>query len=141
MTFRDALVPFANWLYFQTQGQPLYLVETLKGLLAREIMLPKRRPVSFIPLPATSMHLQRPGMRRDGGLRLEQLVEICTGPLQRMLRARPEDNQAQEQASKPYWPLPGHLLLWETRNLVTAAAREQGGSRWQPPFVGKDSSL
>src|SRR6266404_4747184 len=39
-TFRDALVPFANWLYFQTQGQPLYLVETLKELLAREIMLP-----------------------------------------------------------------------------------------------------
>jgi DNA-binding SARP family transcriptional activator len=39
-TFREALVPFANWLYFQTQGQPLYLVETLKGLLAREIMLP-----------------------------------------------------------------------------------------------------
>src|SRR6266851_627706 len=39
-TFREALVPFANWLYFQTQGQPLYLVETLKGLLEREIMLP-----------------------------------------------------------------------------------------------------
>ncbi|HEX6478173.1 MAG TPA: AAA family ATPase [Ktedonobacteraceae bacterium] len=39
-TFRDVLVPFANWLYFQTQGQPLYLVETLKGLLKREIMLP-----------------------------------------------------------------------------------------------------
>ncbi len=39
-TSRDALVPFANWLYFQTQGQPLYLVETLKELLAREIMLP-----------------------------------------------------------------------------------------------------
>jgi DNA-binding SARP family transcriptional activator len=38
--FRDALVPFANWLYFQTQGQPLYLVETLKGLLAREIIVP-----------------------------------------------------------------------------------------------------
>jgi hypothetical protein len=33
-------VPFANWLYFQTQGQPLYLVETLKGLLEREIILP-----------------------------------------------------------------------------------------------------
>jgi hypothetical protein len=33
-------VPFANWLYFQTQGQPLYLVETLKGLLARAIILP-----------------------------------------------------------------------------------------------------
>ncbi len=39
-TFRDALVPFANWLYFRTRGQPLYLVETLKELLAREIMLP-----------------------------------------------------------------------------------------------------
>jgi DNA-binding SARP family transcriptional activator len=39
-TCRDALVPFANWLYFQTQGQPLYLVETLKGLLARAIILP-----------------------------------------------------------------------------------------------------
>src|SRR5207245_4649598 len=25
--FRDALVPFANWLYVQTQGQPFYLVE------------------------------------------------------------------------------------------------------------------
>ncbi len=39
-TFRDALVPLANWLYFQTQGQPLYLVETLKGLLEREIIRP-----------------------------------------------------------------------------------------------------
>src|SRR6266852_4407852 len=39
-TFREALVPFANWLYFQTQGQPLYLVETLKELLAREIIVP-----------------------------------------------------------------------------------------------------
>ncbi len=38
-TFRDILVPFANWLYVQTQGQPLYLVETLKGLLAREIIV------------------------------------------------------------------------------------------------------
>jgi len=37
---RDALVPFANWLYFQTRGQPLYLVETLKGLLARGIIVP-----------------------------------------------------------------------------------------------------
>jgi len=37
---RDALVPFANWLYFQTRGQPLYLVETLKELLAREIIVP-----------------------------------------------------------------------------------------------------
>jgi len=39
-TSREALVPFANWLYFQTQGQPLYLVETLKELLARAILLP-----------------------------------------------------------------------------------------------------
>ena len=38
--FREALVSFANWLYFQTGGLPLYLVETLKGLLEREIMLP-----------------------------------------------------------------------------------------------------
>jgi DNA-binding SARP family transcriptional activator len=37
---QDALVPFASWLYFQTHGQPLYLVETLKGLLAREIIIP-----------------------------------------------------------------------------------------------------
>ena len=37
---RDALLPFANWLYFQTQGQPLYLVETLKELLAHEIIVP-----------------------------------------------------------------------------------------------------
>jgi DNA-binding SARP family transcriptional activator len=39
-TCRDALVPFANWLYFRTRGQPLYLVETLKELRTREIMLP-----------------------------------------------------------------------------------------------------
>jgi hypothetical protein len=37
---RDTLVPFTNWLYFQTRGQPLYLVETLKGLLARRIIVP-----------------------------------------------------------------------------------------------------
>jgi predicted ATPase len=37
---RGTLVPFANWLYFQTRGQPLYLVETLKELLAREIIVP-----------------------------------------------------------------------------------------------------
>jgi DNA-binding SARP family transcriptional activator len=38
--FRDALIPFANWLYLQTRGQPLYLVETLKELLVREIISP-----------------------------------------------------------------------------------------------------
>jgi DNA-binding SARP family transcriptional activator len=37
---RDALVPFANWLHFQTRGQPFYLVETLKGLFARGIIVP-----------------------------------------------------------------------------------------------------
>ncbi len=36
----DTLLPFANWLYVQTQGQPFYLVELLKGLLEREILLP-----------------------------------------------------------------------------------------------------
>jgi hypothetical protein len=39
-TSRAVLVPFANWLYFQTQGQPLYLVGTLKGLQEREIIVP-----------------------------------------------------------------------------------------------------
>src|SRR5437588_3424376 len=28
-TFRNVLVPFANWLYFQTVGHPLYLIEIL----------------------------------------------------------------------------------------------------------------
>ena len=37
---RDALVPFANWLYIQTRGQPLYLVETLKELHARALLAP-----------------------------------------------------------------------------------------------------
>jgi hypothetical protein len=37
---RDALAPFARWLFVQTQGQPLYVVEILKELLAREIMVP-----------------------------------------------------------------------------------------------------
>jgi DNA-binding SARP family transcriptional activator len=37
---RDALVPFANWLYFQTRGLPLYLVEALKELLTRGIIVP-----------------------------------------------------------------------------------------------------
>src|SRR5262249_38975165 len=39
-TSREVLVPFANWLYFQTQGQALYLVEALKVLLARAVILP-----------------------------------------------------------------------------------------------------
>jgi DNA-binding SARP family transcriptional activator len=40
LSSRDALVPFANWLYFQTRGQPFYLVETLKELLGRDIIVP-----------------------------------------------------------------------------------------------------
>src|SRR5690348_6797366 len=39
-TGRGVLVSFADWLYVQTRGQPFYLVETLKGLLEREIILP-----------------------------------------------------------------------------------------------------
>jgi len=39
-TCRGALVSFADWLYVQTRGQPFYLVEILKGLLEREIILP-----------------------------------------------------------------------------------------------------
>ena len=39
-TCRETLVSFADWLYVQTRGHPFYLVETLKGLLEREIILP-----------------------------------------------------------------------------------------------------
>lgn len=38
--YRDELIFFADWLYIQTMGQPFYLVEMLKGLLEREIILP-----------------------------------------------------------------------------------------------------
>ncbi len=62
----------------------------------------KRRPSSFIPLQTIGMNPQRAGMGRDGGLWLGQLVEIGTGLLRRILRARPEYLQAQGRASKPY---------------------------------------
>jgi DNA-binding SARP family transcriptional activator len=39
-TCREELMCFNHWLYVQTQGQPFYLVELLKGLLEREIILP-----------------------------------------------------------------------------------------------------
>lgn len=39
-TFREQLASFAHWLYVQTCGQPLYLVETLKGLLEQEVIVP-----------------------------------------------------------------------------------------------------
>jgi DNA-binding SARP family transcriptional activator len=34
---------FAQWLYHETRGQPFYLMETLKDLLERRVLLPKRR--------------------------------------------------------------------------------------------------
>ena len=39
-TFREQLASFAHWLYVQTRGQPSYLMETLKGLLEQEIIVP-----------------------------------------------------------------------------------------------------
>jgi RNA polymerase sigma factor (sigma-70 family) len=43
-------------------------------------------------------------MGREGALWREQSIQVCTGPLPRMLRARPGDMQAQGRASKPSWP-------------------------------------
>jgi len=34
---------FAHWLYAETHGQPFYLIETLKDLLERRVLHPKRR--------------------------------------------------------------------------------------------------
>jgi len=34
---------FAQWLYDETRGQPFYLMETLKDLLERRVLRPKRR--------------------------------------------------------------------------------------------------
>ncbi|HEX6556698.1 MAG TPA: AAA family ATPase [Ktedonobacteraceae bacterium] len=39
-TCREQLASFAHWLYVQTRGQPLYVVETLKGLLEQEVIVP-----------------------------------------------------------------------------------------------------
>jgi len=36
-------VDFAEWLYAETHGQPFYLIETLKDLLERRVLHPKRR--------------------------------------------------------------------------------------------------
>jgi len=36
---------FAQWVYFETHGQPFYLMETLKDLLERQVLHPKRRAV------------------------------------------------------------------------------------------------
>jgi predicted ATPase len=44
---QSILVPpaadFAQWLYDETRGQPFYLMETLKDLLERRVLRPKRR--------------------------------------------------------------------------------------------------
>jgi DNA-binding SARP family transcriptional activator len=44
---RSILAPpaaeFAQWLYDETRGQPFYLIETLKDLLERQVLRPKRR--------------------------------------------------------------------------------------------------
>ncbi len=37
---REALLSLTDWLYRQTSGQPLYLVETFKGLMAQGIISP-----------------------------------------------------------------------------------------------------
>jgi DNA-binding SARP family transcriptional activator len=34
---------FAQWLYAETRGQPFYMIETLKDLLERRVLHPKRR--------------------------------------------------------------------------------------------------
>jgi len=34
---------FAQWMYDETRGQPFYLMETLKDLLERRVLHPKRR--------------------------------------------------------------------------------------------------
>jgi DNA-binding SARP family transcriptional activator len=36
---------FAQWVYSETRGQPFYLMETLKDLLERQVLHPKRRAV------------------------------------------------------------------------------------------------
>jgi DNA-binding SARP family transcriptional activator len=36
-------VDFAQWLYAETRGHPFYLIETLKDLLERRVLHPKRR--------------------------------------------------------------------------------------------------
>jgi DNA-binding SARP family transcriptional activator len=36
---------FAQWVYCETRGQPFYLMETLKDLLERRVLHPKRRAV------------------------------------------------------------------------------------------------
>jgi DNA-binding SARP family transcriptional activator len=60
-TFRKQLAPFAHWLYTQTRGLPSYLVETLKGLLEQEILVPS--------------------LQQDGTWRLVLRTELLAQPL------------------------------------------------------------
>jgi DNA-binding SARP family transcriptional activator len=39
-TNREPLASFAHWLYVQTRGQPFHLMETLKGLIEQEMIVP-----------------------------------------------------------------------------------------------------
>src|SRR5215471_14625449 len=88
----------ARWC-IRRQGQPDKGSCSDAPLLSCE----KRWPPSFIPLLTKRIRPLRPGMSRNRGLWLEQLVEICTGLVQRILGGRPEDMQAQGKASKPSW--------------------------------------
>jgi predicted ATPase len=38
-------IDFAQWVYYETRGQPFYLMESLKDLLERQVLHPKRRAV------------------------------------------------------------------------------------------------
>ncbi len=99
-TFREVLVPFANWLYFQTQGQPLYLVETLKGLLAREIIVPSLqengswglvlRSGLLAQTPPSAWALLVAGAALGQGLTFERLIQVAQLDEQEGLRALEE---------------------------------------------------
>ncbi len=82
---REALVPFANWLYFQTRGQPLYLVETLKGLLARELIRSQ-----LARLTPSAWELLVAGAALGQGLTFERLIEVAQLDEQEGLRALEE---------------------------------------------------
>ncbi len=47
---------FAQWLYDETRGQPFYLIETLKDLLERSVLHPKRRSENLWTFSVDSDH-------------------------------------------------------------------------------------
>ncbi len=47
---------FAQWLYSETHGQPYYLIETLKDLLERRVLHPKRRAEGIWTFSLDSEH-------------------------------------------------------------------------------------